>query len=80
MVKFTTKVRFKWYGHNERTNNKRMPKQIATAKMEEIKRGGRPQKRWTYGWEKEIGIQLPETGRNTGPLYWKPRSTTDSNA
>ena len=81
MVKFTKSFRLKWYGHTERTNNKRMPpKKIATARMEEIKKRGRPHKRWTDGWEIEIGIQWPETRKNEGPLYWKPRSTMDCNA
>jgi hypothetical protein len=48
--------------------------------MEEIKKEGRPQKRCTDGWEIEIGLQWPETRRNRGPLYWKPRSTMDCNA
>jgi len=35
MVKFTKSVRLKWYGQTESTNNKRRPKQTATARMEE---------------------------------------------
>jgi hypothetical protein len=42
MVEFTKSVRLKWYGQTERANNKRS-KHIATARMEEIKKGGRPQ-------------------------------------
>jgi hypothetical protein len=37
--------------------------------MEEIKKERRPQKRWTDGWEIEIGLQWPETRRNRRPLY-----------
>ena len=37
-VKFTKSVRLKWYGETESTNNKRRPKQIANARMEEIKK------------------------------------------
>jgi len=44
MVEFTKSVRLKWYGQTEKANNKRRPKHIATARMEEIKKGGRPQK------------------------------------
>ena len=80
MVTFTKSVRLKWYGQTERTSNKRMPQHTATARMEEIKKGGRPQKRWTDGCEIEIRLQWPETRRNRGPLYWKPRSTMDCKA
>ena len=38
MVKFTKSVRLKWYGQTESTNNKRRPKQTATARMEETKK------------------------------------------
>jgi hypothetical protein len=47
MVKFTKSIRLKWYRQTEITNNKRRPKQIKTARMEEIKKEGRPYKRWT---------------------------------
>jgi hypothetical protein len=38
MVKFIKSLRLKWYGHTERTNNKRMPKQIVIVRMEGIRK------------------------------------------
>jgi hypothetical protein len=34
------------YGYNERKHNQGIPKQIVTARMEEIWKRGRPWKRW----------------------------------
>jgi hypothetical protein len=37
----------KVYGHIERMNNERMPKQIVTARMEGTRKRGRPWNTWT---------------------------------
>jgi hypothetical protein len=36
----------RWYGHKEKTNNKRMPEQTVTARMVRIRKTRKPEKRW----------------------------------
>jgi hypothetical protein len=43
IVKLTELLRLRWYGHNKRINNKRMPKQILITRMEEMRKNGRSQ-------------------------------------
>lgn len=49
-------LRLRWYGHTERLNNKRMPKQTANARMEGARKA---QKRWTD----EVEDNMKEMGR-----------------
>jgi len=56
-------------------NNERMPKQVATARMEGVGERGRPLKEWNNEVEEEIGVVWSETGGNVGGLYWILRST-----
>jgi hypothetical protein len=86
-IKFVNSLRLRCYGHVERTQNRRMPKQIATVKMERTRKSGKPRKRWTDNVEEDLNIrgiksgrQWPETVGHGGRFYWKPRSTTDGSA
>jgi hypothetical protein len=47
-------LRLRWNGHVERTNNERMPKQVAAAKMKGIGKRGRPQKTRTDEVEDDL--------------------------
>lgn len=49
-------LRLRLYGHTERTNNERMPKQIVTEKNEGTQKVGRSQKRWTDEVEEDWKI------------------------
>ena len=40
IVKFIKSLRLRWYGHAERIQNQRMPKQITTATMERRRERG----------------------------------------
>lgn len=63
----------KQYDHVERMQNKRMPKQIATAIVEQTKKRGRPRKIWRHEVEEGLSImgikhdgQWPETVGSRG--------------
>jgi hypothetical protein len=51
-------MRLRWSGHIESMNNERMPKQVATARMEGTGKRGRPRKRLTN--EAEGGMKTME--------------------
>jgi hypothetical protein len=53
IVKFTKSSRIRWYGHVERMKNQ-MPKQIAAATIEGIRKTGRPRKRWKDEVEEDL--------------------------
>jgi hypothetical protein len=88
IVKFIRSSRIRQYGHVERMKNQRMPKQIAAATTEGIRKRGRPCKRWKDEVEEDLNImgiknrcvQQPGTARNGRRLYCKPRSTMDCSA
>jgi hypothetical protein len=46
IVKFIKSSGIRWYGHVERVQNQRLPKQIAAAIIEGTRKRGRPRKRW----------------------------------
>jgi hypothetical protein len=87
IVKFIKSSRIRWYGHDERVKNQRIPKQIAVAKREGTRKRGRPRKRWKDEVEEDLnimgvkmGVRRPGIVGNGGRLYRKPRSTTDCSA
>jgi hypothetical protein len=88
IVKFIKSSRIRRYGHVERMQNQRMPKQIAAATTEGTRKRGRPCKIWKDEVEEDLNIvgiknrcvQQPGTARNGRRLYCKPRSTTDCSA
>jgi hypothetical protein len=56
IVKFIKSSRIRWYGHVERMQNQRMPKQIATATIEGTRKTGRPRKRRKDQVEEDLNI------------------------
>jgi hypothetical protein len=87
IVKFIKSSRIRWYGHVERMQNQRTPKQIAAATIEGTRKIGRPRKRWNNEVEEDLnimgikmGVRRPGIVGNGGRLYCKPRSTTDCSA
>jgi hypothetical protein len=81
--KFIKSSRIRWYGHVERMQNQRMPKQIAAATIEGKRKRGKPGKRWKDEVEEDLnitgiktGVQRPGIVGNGGRLYCKPRSKT----
>jgi hypothetical protein len=63
IVKFIKSSRIRWYGHVERMQNKRLPKQIAVATIEGTKKRGRPHKRWKDEVEEYLNIMGIKNGR-----------------
>jgi hypothetical protein len=63
IVKFIKSSRISWYGHVERMQNQRMPKQIAAATIEAIMERGRPRKRWKDEVEEDLNIMGIKNGR-----------------
>jgi hypothetical protein len=63
IVKFITSSRIRWYGHDERMKNQRIPKQIAVAKREGTRKRGRPRKRWKDEAEENMNIMGVKNGR-----------------
>jgi hypothetical protein len=55
IVKFIKLLRLRWCGHTERLSYERIFKKVTT-KMEQIGKGGRPQKRRTYEVEEDLKI------------------------
>jgi hypothetical protein len=55
MVKFIKSLRHRWCGHGERMQKQKLPKQIATAKMEGTRKR-RPGKRWRDEVEEDLNI------------------------
>jgi hypothetical protein len=53
---FIKSSRIRWYGHVERMENQRMPKQIAAAAREGTKKRGSPRKRWKDEVEEDLNI------------------------
>jgi hypothetical protein len=53
IVKFIKFLRLRKYGHIEKMQNQRMPKQIATATMEGTRKRGKPRKIWRDEVEKK---------------------------
>jgi hypothetical protein len=47
-------LRVRWFGHIERMNSERIPKQIVTVRIEGIRRRGRPQERGTFEVEEDL--------------------------
>jgi hypothetical protein len=45
-----------WIPYIETVNNVSMPKQIMTARMEEIMKGKRPRKRWAVEFEEDLNV------------------------
>jgi hypothetical protein len=88
IVKLIKSSRIRWYGHVERIQNLRMPKQIAATTIEGTRKIGRPRKRWKDEVEEDLNVmgirktgeQRPGITGNGGTLYCKPRSTTESSA
>jgi hypothetical protein len=56
IVKFIKSSRIRWYGHVERMQNQRTPKQIAAATIEGTRKIGRPRKRWKNEVEEDLNI------------------------
>jgi hypothetical protein len=56
IVKFIKSSRIRWYGHVERMQNQRMPKQIAAATIEGTRKRGIPCKRWKDEVEEDLNI------------------------
>jgi hypothetical protein len=56
ILKFIKSLQLRWYGHVKRMQNQWMPKQIATATMEQTKKRGRPRKRWRDEVEEDLNI------------------------
>jgi hypothetical protein len=56
ILKFIKLLRLRRDGHTESLNNERIPKQIVTARMEQIGKRGRPWKGWTYEVEEDLKI------------------------
>jgi hypothetical protein len=56
IVKFIKSPRLRWYGHVERMQNQRMPKQIATSTMNVTMKRGKPSKRWRDEVEKDLNV------------------------
>jgi hypothetical protein len=63
IVKFIKSSRIRWYGHVERMQNQRMPKQIAAATIEGTKERERSRKRWKYEVEEDLKITGIKNGR-----------------
>jgi hypothetical protein len=56
IVKFIKFSRIRWYGHVERMQNQRMPKQTAAVTTEGTRKRGRPGKRWKDEVEEDLNI------------------------
>jgi hypothetical protein len=54
IVKCIKTSRIRWYGHVERMQNQRMPKQTAVATIEGTRKRGRPRKRWKDEVEEDL--------------------------
>jgi hypothetical protein len=63
IVKFIKSSRIRQYGHVERMQNQRLPKQIATAIIEGTRKRGRPRKRWKDEVEEDLNIMGIKNGR-----------------
>jgi hypothetical protein len=63
IVKFIKSPRIRWYGHIERMQNQRMPKQIAAATIEGTRKIGRPRKIWKDEVEEDLNIMGVKNGR-----------------
>jgi hypothetical protein len=63
IVKFIKSCRIGWYGHVERMQKQRMPKQIAATTIEGIRKRGRPRKRWKDEVEEELNVMGMKNGR-----------------
>jgi len=69
-------LRLRWYGHVERMQNQRMPKQIPASTTKRMRKRGRPHKRRGDKIEKNLNIMRinkiarlwSETTRNGGRL------------
>jgi hypothetical protein len=60
IVKWITSSRIRWYGHVKRMQNQSMPKQIAAATIEGIRKRGSPCKRWK---DEDLNIMGKKNGR-----------------
>jgi hypothetical protein len=58
IVKFKKLPTLRSYGYIEMTNKERMPKQIVTARMAEIRKRGRQWKRWTDEIAQDLKIMV----------------------
>jgi hypothetical protein len=56
IVKLIKSSRIRWYGHVERMQNQRMPKQIAVTTIEGTRKIGRPRKRWKDEVEEDLNV------------------------
>jgi hypothetical protein len=56
IVTFIKSSRIRWYGHVERMQNQKIPKQIVAATIEGKRKRGRPRKRWKDEVEEGLNI------------------------
>jgi hypothetical protein len=61
IVKFIKLLSLRWFVRNDRVNNTNSAEGVSTARMEGIRKRGRPRKRWTDENEEDLiirGIQM----------------------
>jgi hypothetical protein len=63
IAKFIKSSKIRGYGHVERMQNQRMPKQIAAATIRGTRKIGRPRKRWKDEVEDDLNIMGIKNGR-----------------
>jgi hypothetical protein len=72
-VIFIESLRLRWYAHIERMQNQRMPKQVATAKVEGARKRIRPRSRWSDEAEGDLNIMRIKNRQKMArdPLEWR---------